>query len=144
MAPGSKNELNWAGTCATRNNANHATRASSPDWKCGTRWQFRLARARNCTIRRDEVAEDNGSHDEDRYRADLRIATCGLLRRHVSGRASGLAKQQLTVSWQAHLRNLRNKLLSSGHGTPRNSRQWWGQGLLRRRCCRSRSRGDTE
>ena len=53
------------------NNANRATRASSPDWKCGTSLQFRLARARNCTTRCDEVAEDNGSHDEDRYRADL-------------------------------------------------------------------------
>ena len=33
------------------------------------------------------------------------VAACSLLGRHVRGRASGLAKQQLTVSWQAYVRN---------------------------------------
>ena len=46
------------------------------------------------------------------------VATCGLCGRHVGGRASGLVKQQLKVSWQACVRKLRNKLLSSGNGNP--------------------------
>ena len=29
--------------------------------------------------------------------------------RHVTSRASGLSKQQFVISWQAHVRNLRNK-----------------------------------
>ena len=129
---------------ATKNNANHATRASSPDWKCGTRWHFRLARARNFTTRYDEVAEDNGSYDEDRNRADLRSATCGILGRQVGGRASGLAKQQLMVSWQTGMKKQSNKILRSGNGTSRSSRQWRGEDLERRSCCRNRSRGETE
>ena len=52
------------------------------------------------------------------------IATSFLLGRHAGGRASGLAKQQLAVSWQARVRKLRNKLFSSGHGTSRSTRQW--------------------
>ena len=52
------------------------------------------------------------------------VATCGLLGRLVGGRASGLAKQRLTFSWQARVRKYRNKLLTSGNGTSRSSRQW--------------------
>ena len=52
------------------------------------------------------------------------VATCGLLGRHVGGTASGFAKQQLAVFWQARVRKLRNKLLSFGNGTSRSSSQW--------------------
>ena len=43
------------------------------------------------------------------------VATCGLVGRHVGGRASGLVKQLLTVSWQAHVRKLSTPEESSCH-----------------------------
>ena len=58
---------------------------------------------------------------------------------------------KVAVSWNRadlrsgrHVRSLRNKVFSSGHGTSRASRQWWCEDLERRSCCRGRRRGDTE
>ena len=48
VAPGGKSELARAGTCAAERSQNCATKPI-PTRRCGTRWQFRLARARGCT-----------------------------------------------------------------------------------------------
>ena len=49
---------------------------------------------------------------------DLRCGDLQPLCRHVGSRASGLAKQKLAASWQAHARNLRNKSSQLGMEHP--------------------------
>ena len=57
----------------------------------------------------DEVDGDKGSSNKNRNREDLRCCDLRPLGRHVGSRASGLAKQKLAASWQAHARNLMKK-----------------------------------
>ena len=118
VAPGGKSELERAGTCATRSNDNRVTRASSPDWRCGIRWQFRLARARSCTTKMRRSRWGKLKLWWKLEQGGLAMLRPAASWRHVGSRASGLVKQELAVSWQVRARNLRNKSSDLGMEHP--------------------------
>ena len=93
--------------------------------------RIRLTWARNCTtgIRwRCDEDRDAECYDEDRDPECCDAATNGAL------------DSRIRTSW--HVTSW-NRIFSSGNFTSRSSRQWWDE-VLKRRCCRVRSKGDTD
>ena len=95
VPPSGKSELARAGTCHTKSNDNRATRASSPDWKCGPDGSSCLQEQETAPQRCDKVDGDNGSCNKNWNRADLRYHDLWPLGRQVGSRASGLVRQKL-------------------------------------------------
>ena len=90
-----------------------------PSGKCGTRWQFRLSRARSCTTRgQREAAINTGTErtcDVATLVTFLLVGTSG-----ASGTEQADSQSSDSLPLGRRDRNLRNKVFSSEHGTSRS------------------------
>ena len=129
VAPGCKSKLTQAGTCTTEMSENRATRVSVPKRRCGTRWQYQARKSKKL-------------HHKDAMKLTETVYV--MMMRTMSGPCN--------EKLMGLLRAVSLPLGKASPGTSllhwewyvQGSRQWRGEDLKRRSCCRGRSRGNTE